>query len=75
MPLRRAGERFEIAKHIAFLASDDSSFITETDLFDDGGMLYFCQSQLQTGHFSGITGTHHDDGKMHSNSANMLKKN
>ena len=38
--LRRAGEAEEIAKHIAFLSSDDSSFITGTHLVDDGGMLW-----------------------------------
>ena len=38
--LRRIGESFEIAKHIAFLASDDSSFITGTHLVDDGSVMW-----------------------------------
>ena len=38
--LRRIGEPFETAKHIAFLASDDSSFITGTHLVDDGGVMW-----------------------------------
>ena len=38
--LRRNGEPFETAKHIAFLASDDSSFITGTHLLDDGGYMW-----------------------------------
>ena len=38
--LRRVGEPEETAKHIAFLASDDSSFITGTHLLDDGGMMW-----------------------------------
>ena len=40
MPLRRVGEPFETAKHIAFLSSDDSSFITGTHLVDDGGYMW-----------------------------------
>ena len=39
-PLRRACEPEEIAKHIAFLASDDSSFITATHLLADGGVIW-----------------------------------
>ena len=38
--LRRNSEPFETAKHIAFLASDDSSFITGTHLLDDGGYMW-----------------------------------
>ena len=38
--LRRIGEPEETAKHIAFLASDDSSFITGTHLLDDGGVMW-----------------------------------
>ena len=40
MALRRGGESEEIAKPIAFLSSDDSSFITATHLLDDGGMIW-----------------------------------
>ena len=38
--LRRIGEPEETAKHIAFLTSDDSSFITGTHLLDDGGVMW-----------------------------------
>ena len=37
IPLGRVGEADEIAKATVFLASDDSSFITGTELFVDGG--------------------------------------
>jgi NAD(P)-dependent dehydrogenase (short-subunit alcohol dehydrogenase family) len=36
-PLRRPGQPEEIAAAIAFLASDDASFITGTELVTDGG--------------------------------------
>jgi NAD(P)-dependent dehydrogenase (short-subunit alcohol dehydrogenase family) len=38
VPLGRLGTPNEIAKAVVFLASDDSSFITGTELFVDGGM-------------------------------------
>ena len=37
IPLARPGTTDEIAKAVVFLASDDSSYITRTELFVDGG--------------------------------------
>jgi NAD(P)-dependent dehydrogenase (short-subunit alcohol dehydrogenase family) len=37
IPMGRMGEPDEIAKAVLFLASDDSSFVTDIELFVDGG--------------------------------------
>jgi len=37
IPLGRLGTSDEIAKAVVFLASDESSFVTGTELFVDGG--------------------------------------
>ena len=37
-PLARTGTDEEVAKIVAFLASDDSSFIAASEIFADGGL-------------------------------------
>ena len=38
-PLRRTGNTIEVAYGVLFLASDEASFITGTELVIDGGFL------------------------------------
>ena len=39
IPMKRTGEPIELTKTVLFLASDDSSFITGTEIVVDGGMV------------------------------------
>lgn len=46
-PAQRTGEPEDIANAVKFLASDDASFITGTDLLVDGGLSLVLKSMYQ----------------------------
>jgi glucose 1-dehydrogenase len=45
IPLKRLGEPGDVASVAVFLASDESSYITGTTIFIDGGLLWNYQEQ------------------------------
>ena len=45
IPLKRLGKPYDVAAMAAFLASDDSSYVTGTTFFVDGGLLWNYQEQ------------------------------
>jgi glucose 1-dehydrogenase len=45
IPLKRLGEPGDVASVAVFLASDESSYITGTTIFVDGGLLWNYQEQ------------------------------
>ena len=45
IPLKRLGTPSDVASIAAFLASDDSSYVTGTTFFVDGGLLWDYQEQ------------------------------
>lgn len=47
--LGRVGQPEEVAKAVLFLASDDSSFTTATDLLVDGGYIYLKRNDQKSG--------------------------
>jgi hypothetical protein len=54
IPFRRLGAHYEVAKAVAFFAPGDSSYITGTELFLDGGVAQvqpaFCDHKVNAGH-------------------------
>lgn len=56
-PLRRCAEPSEVATAICFLASDDASYITGTDLLVDGGLVSMSTDALTEFHFDDPAGS------------------